>query len=232
MKVAIMQPYFLPYIGYFQLISSADMFIVYDNIKYTKKGWINRNRFLQNGGPAVFSLPLKSDSDSLDVRERVIAKEFNKSKLLNQLNESYKKAPYFKQAFPIIEALIMQDQFNLFSYIHHSLIEICAYLEIKTKILVSSDVMIDHSLKNQEKVLAFCKKLAADVYINAINGQELYKKEDFSNQGIALKFIKTNEIEYKQYNNDFVPYLSILDVMMFNAKEEIQEYLRSGYDLL
>ena len=97
MKLAIMQPYFLPYIGYFQLIAAVDQFIVYDNIKYTKKGWINRNRLLQNGTDTVFSIPLSKDSDALDIRERQIAADFRRDKLLKQIAEAYRKAPYFGQ---------------------------------------------------------------------------------------------------------------------------------------
>src|SRR5437868_13460953 len=98
MKVAIMQPYFLPYIGYFQLIESVDLFVIYDNIKYTKKGWINRNRFLRNGADVVFTVPLRKDSDSLNVRERAVADDFDPRKLVNQVREAYRRAPHFTQA--------------------------------------------------------------------------------------------------------------------------------------
>src|ERR1700680_880113 len=99
MRTAIMQPYFFPYIGYFQLIDSVDLFIVYDNIKYTKKGWINRNRILLNGKDVTLSLPLKSDSDFLDIRDRELAADFNREKLVNQLSGAYRRAPYFRQVF-------------------------------------------------------------------------------------------------------------------------------------
>ena len=88
-----MQPYFFPYIGYFQLIASVDLFIVYDNIKYTKKGWINRNRILLNGKAVPFSLPLKSASDSLDLRDRELATDIDRERLVNQLYGAYRRAP-------------------------------------------------------------------------------------------------------------------------------------------
>src|SRR5690349_10134683 len=115
MKLAIMQPYFFPYIGYFQLINASDLFIVYDNIQYTKKGWINRNRFLQNGKDVLFSIPLKKDSDYLDVRDRDLALDFNKTKLLNQIKAAYQRAPYMNETYPIIEEIIQFDDINLFS---------------------------------------------------------------------------------------------------------------------
>src|SRR5262249_52787005 len=106
-RVAIMQPYFFPYIGYFQLIDAVHLFIVYDNVKYTKKGWINRNRFLQNGEEAVFSIPLRSGSDSLDIRDREISADFKKEKLLSKLREAYRRSPYFNQAFPVVERIVL-----------------------------------------------------------------------------------------------------------------------------
>lgn len=231
-KTAIMQPYFFPYIGYFQLIKSVDLFIVYDNIKYTKKGWINRNRFLLNGRDAIFSVPLKKDSDYLDVKDRMISSDFNKNKFLNQLREAYKQAPYFSQVFPIVEKVIFNNEPNLFKFIHNSLIEICSYLKIDTKILVSSDIQIDHSLQCQEKVIALCAKTEANVYINASGGIALYTKEDFLSEGIILKFIKPQPFEYKQFGNQFVPWLSIIDVMMFNSIATIEEYLTSKFEMI
>ena len=231
MKLAIMQPYLFPYIGYFQLINAVDVFVVYDNIKYTKKGWINRNRFLQNGQDAVFSLSLKKDSDSLDVRDRSIAPDFNKGKLVNQIREAYRKAPCFEGAFALFERVMLNEETNLFKYIHHSITETCAYLGIRTEIVVSSTIDTDHSLQAQDKVLAICKSVGTDVYVNAIGGQELYSKEAFSGCGIELKFIKTMPIEYRQFNHDFVPWLSIIDVMMFNSKERVMELL-GQYELI
>ena len=231
MKVAIMQPYFFPYIGYFQLIRSADLFIVYDNIKYTKKGWINRNRMLQNGKDVMFSLPLKSDSDFLDVRDRELAEDFNRDKLLGQINGAYRRAPYFAQTFPLIEQIVRNEERNLFKFIHHSLARTCEHLGIATEIRISSDIAIDHGLKNQDKVFALCEAVAANTYINAIGGMELYANDKFQERGIELKFIKSKPFEYAQFGNEFVPWLSIIDVMMFNPKQQVIEYISSQYEL-
>lgn len=225
MKSAIMQPYFLPYIGYFQLINAVDIFVIYDNIQYTKKGWINRNRFLQNGMAAGFTVPLKKDSDFLDVQDRTISSGFDKGKILNQFREVYRKAPNFDQIFPLFRNIIMYDENNLFHYIYFSIIEICNALKIKTKLVRSSNIMIDHTLKAEEKVMAICKNLNSNIYINAIGGQELYSKKEFESQGIQLEFIQTNPIIYKQFDNEFVPWLSIIDVMMFNKLEEIDKMI-------
>lgn len=232
MKLAIMQPYFFPYIGYFQLIAAADLFVVYDNIKYTKKGWINRNRMLQNGKDAMFSLPLKSDSDFLDVRERELAADFNREKLLGQFSGAYRRAPYFEQTFPLVEQIVRHEDTNLFRYLHHSIVKTCEHLEIGTEIKISSDIAIDHGLRNQDKVLALCAATGASTYVNAIGGMELYSRETFRDKGIDLKFIRTKPFEYVQLGNAFIPWLSIIDVMMFNPLETIQTCITTNYELI
>jgi hypothetical protein len=232
MKLAIMQPYFLPYIGYFQLIAAVDLFIVYDNIKYTKKGWINRNRMLQKGKDVMFSLPLKSDSDTLDVRDRELAADFNREKLLNQFKGSYRRAPYFAETVPLLEQIVRYEDANLFRFLHHSIIKTCEHLGVTTKIGISSSLAIDHDLKSQNKVLALCRAAGASSYVNAIGGMELYSKEMFQENGIELKFIQSKPFEYQQFGNEFVPWLSILDVMMFNPLDTIRTPLLTNYALI
>jgi hypothetical protein len=231
-SIAIMQPYFLPYIGYYQLIRSVDLFIVYDNTKYTKKGWINRNRLLQNGKDVVFSLPLKADSDYLDIRERELAADFKRDRLLHQFEGAYRRAPHFAQTFPLIEQIVRHDDANLFRYLRHSLLKTCEHLGIATKIETSSGIPIDHGLKNQDKVLALCKAAGANTYVNAIGGLELYSRETFQEKGVDLKFIQSKPFEYPQFGDAFVPWLSIIDVMMFNALDTIQTCISTEYQLI
>lgn len=222
MKLAIMQPYFMPYLGYWQLINSVDTFVIYDNIEYTKKGYITRNNYLCNGVAKQFSLSLKKDSDYLNVCDRVLSDNFDRKKMLNQINESYKKAPYFEVVFGVVKDIILFDDINLFKYILNSVQTICEYLDIKTTLLVSSKIDINHDLKGQEKVLAICNELKCNTYINAIGGQSLYSYSEFNKNSIKLNFIKIGDIKYRQFNNDFVPFLSILDLLMFNSKDEIK----------
>ncbi len=230
-SVAIMQPYFFPYIGYFQLIAAVDLFILYDNIKYTKKGWINRNRILQNGKDVMFSLPLKKNSDSLNVCERELAADFNRNKLLHQFKNAYRHAPYFTQTFPLIEQIVAYDQTNLFQFLHHSIVKICDYLGITTNVVISSSIKIDHALKNQDKVLALCAAVSASVYVNAIGGIDLYSKETFQDKGLVLKFIQSKPFEYSQFGQAFVPWLSIVDVMMFNPMDKIISSITRNFNL-
>lgn len=229
MRLAIMQPYIFPYIGYFQLINAVDTFVVYDNIQFTKKGWINRNRILVNNKDEYISLPLKKDSDYLNVDQRKLAETFkaDRIKLLRRITESYRKAPEFSNVYPMLETIITNEEENLFGYIYQSLQELCKFLDIKTTFIISSSVPIDHQLRSQDKVIAICKALGATVYVNPIGGLELYAKDDFKQNDIELHFIRSAAIEYPQFNNEFIPWLSIIDVMMFNSKETIQRYLQS-----
>jgi hypothetical protein len=228
-KIAIMQPYFFPYIGYFQLINAVDEFVIYDNIQYTKKGWINRNRLLLNGKDEFFTLPLKNDSDYLHVKDRYLADtwDIERKKILNRITESYRKAPYFKESYEVLEKCILYEDRNLFKFILHSVKTIMQYLNIETNLVISSSISIDHQLKSHDKVLAICKERGADIYINPIGGLDLYDKGHFKQNNLELQFQKSNSITYKQFNNEFVPGLSIIDVMTFNNKEEIQSKLQS-----
>lgn len=231
MKVAIMQPYFMPYIGYFQLISAVDLFIVYDNIKYTKKGWINRNRMLLNGSDTVFSLPIKSDSDSLCVVQRRLSPDFERSKLLARFRGAYQRAPYFSETYPLLERIVSFEDDNLFEYIFHSLTETCRHLDLKAQMRVSSTVAIDHGLKAQEKVLMICKAVGAQTYVNPRGGVELYELEAFASRGIDLTFLVPDAFTYDQFGSSFVPWLSIIDVLMFNSLDVVKTFLERGYTL-
>ena len=229
-----MQPYFFPYIGYFQLIKNVDAFVIYDEIKYTKKGWINRNRFLKNGEDSYFTLPLKKDSDFLFVNQRVLSDswDLDKNKLKNKIKEAYTNAPYFQVIFPIIEETLNFKDKNLFQFIYNSLKVICEFLEINTPIIEYSSLELTEEYKASEKVKQICKFLKSEDYLNPIGGIELYDKEDFLKDDINLKFLKSNNIIYKQHENTFVPYLSIIDVLMFNSKEQIQKMLISDFEII
>ena len=229
MKLAIMQPYFFPYIGYFQLINAVDEFVIYDNIEFTKKGWINRNRILVNGKDSIISLPLKKDSDFLNVNERFIANtwDLDRKKMINKISESYRKAPHYKDVIILIEKCLLYNDTNLYNFILNSIKIINDFLLISTKIIISSSIDIDHKLKSEEKVIAICKKLNASTYINPPGGINLYNYEQFNLNKINLIFQKNNIFTYNQFNHNFIPSLSIIDVLMFNDKEKIINILNN-----
>jgi len=229
MKIAIMQPYFFPYIGYWQLINAVDKFVVYDNVEYTKKGWINRNRILVSGQPKYITIPLKNGSDFLDIRDRSLSENyiFEMKKNLRIVESAYRKAPYFENIFPYIREIFLFENNNLFDFIYNSICKIVDILEIKTEIIVSSLLPLDNSFKNKQRVMKICEILKADCYLNPFGGLSLYDKEEFSKNGINLDFLKTNEFTYKQFNYEFISNLSIIDVMMFNSIDQIGSYLNN-----
>ena len=228
-----MQPYFFPYIGYWQLINAVDTFIVYDNIQFSKSGWFHRNNLLMNGKKTLFTIPLKKDSDNLNVIDRYLSDNAEKqiNKILAQIKYSYSKAPYYNDVFPLIEAVFLNQEKNLFDYIYNSVEMVCDYLDIDTKVIKSSTIDIDHSLKSQDKVIAINKKLNSTKYINPIGGRELYNMENFKLEAIELCFLESKVSGYRQFGDEFIPYLSIIDVMMLNSKEATQNMLNS-YKLL
>ncbi|KEZ88805.1 hypothetical protein IO99_01180 [Clostridium sulfidigenes] len=227
MKIGIMQPYFFPYIGYWQLINTVDKFIIYDNIEFTKKSWIRRNRILLGNTDRMITLPIKKDSDYLNINERMISQNFKmeRIKLLNQIKVAYKKSPQFDIIFPLVEDCIMKENRNLFDFIYYSVKKIIDFLNIDTELIISSKINMDHSLKGKERVIEICHQLGAKEYVNPIGGIEIYDKKEFEENGIELFFLKTNAIEYHQFNNNFVPNLSIIDMLMFNDKNRVKDML-------
>ncbi|MBU6367034.1 MAG: WbqC family protein [Gemmatimonadetes bacterium] len=212
-----MQPYFLPYLGYFQLIAAVDAFVVYDTIKHTKKGWINRNRLLRDGADAPFTLPLAAGSDHLDVVQRQLAPTFDREKLLRQFRGAYARAPHFASAFPLVERVVRHPDDNLFRYLLHAIRAVCGHLAIATALHVASAVPANHALRGQERVLAICEALGATTYLNPPGGRALYDAGAFAARGIRLEFLEPRLDPYPQFGAPFVPALSIVDVLMFNA---------------
>ncbi len=222
MKIAIMQPYFFPYLGYWQLINAVDKFVLLDDVNYIMRGYINRNSILVNGEPHKFSISIDKPSQNKLINETNL--RFPKSerdKLLKTIEMSYKKAPYFSDAYPIVFESIMCSDDSLVSFIKHSIGLVLKYIGLNTELLLSSCVQKDNSKKSQDRIIEINRVLDSDVYINPIGGQLLYNRNDFLKYGIELYFIEMQQVEYQQFKNAFVPNLSIIDVMMFNNKNEI-----------
>lgn len=226
MKLGIMQPYFIPYIGYWQLMNAVDKYVIYDDVNFIKGGWINRNRILVNGKPKYFNIPIVGASPfkliyevKVNNDEKLIAKN------LRIIEAAYKKAPYFADGYQLIERILRCGKENLATYITESFRILCSYLDIRTLLILSSELDKNCNLKGQEKVIEICNLLEADEYYNAIGGQKLYSFSEFEKNEIILKFLQTDEIYYRQYENDFQSDLSIIDVIMFNSRDKIKQML-------
>jgi hypothetical protein len=227
MRCAIMQPYFFPYIGYFQLINAVDRFVIYDNIKFSKKGWVKHNRILNGNEASLISVSIKRASDYFMIGDIKISENYDHNKLLRRIYNAYRNAPYFDRTYTFLNKVLPPSSKSLFSYLNATLQETCKYLGIKTPFMISSNIQIDHTLRSQSKVIALCEALDAREYINLSGGEELYQSNDFRQRGIELKFLLPNNIFYDQFKDRFMPNLSIIDVMMFNSQEMIRHMLNN-----
>jgi hypothetical protein len=223
-----MQPYLFPYPGYFQLIHAVDAFVVYDDVNYITRGWINRNYILERGQARRITLEVSGASQNRRINE--IGVGGNRHKLLRQLHHAYAKAPQFDVVFPLLEAVVMHDEPNLARFLANGLQQVCEYLDLRPAWHVSSEIAIDDALRGGDRILALCEALGATHYINLPGGRDLYAAEHFRQQGIRLSFIEPEPIEYPQFGDAFVPNLSIIDLLMFNDRQQCRKLL-AGYRL-
>jgi hypothetical protein len=225
MRLGIMQPYFLPYIGYFQLINAVDKYVVYDDVNFIKGGWINRNKILSQGNLLTINIPTNGASSFKKINEIDVGEK--KERLLKTIEQEYKKAPFYKETFSLLSDIISYNNKNLAIFLANSITKISQHLEIQTEFIISSSIKKDNELKGKNKVISICNLLEATEYYNAIGGINLYSESEFKDHGIKLSFLKTNEIFYRQFKNSFVPSLSIVDVMMFNSIGDIKKMLHN-----
>ena len=228
MKLGVMQPYFYPYLGYWQLMNYVDEYIIYDDVNYIKGGWISRNRIKVNSEPVYFGISVKKASQNKKINEHEISVlDSDKESLLMKVSRAYGKAPYFKDVYELFKDTVYCEKTNLAEYLEYSIRRIAEFMGISTKIYSASKLKLDYTNRAQERIIDICKLRGMTEYINAIGGKELYDKQLFSEAGIKLNFLKMDEdIVYPQGKGKFIPSLSILDVLMFNGKEEIRTLLK------
>ena len=231
--IAIMQPYIFPYLPYFQLFKVANIFVFLDDVQYISRGLVNRNRILYRGAPQYITFPLKKASQTCKINERIFADniEYAKSKIHRQLYYAYSKAPYFRSVYPLLESIIFADESNLAKFAEYSHKVILDFLDISVETIRSSDLNFETSLKGEEHIFAIVKACGGTRYVNPIGGYALYTNGIFEKESIELRFLKSTAEPYKQFSNEFVPNLSIIDVLMFNSKTEIRRRL-TQFELL
>lgn len=230
-KIAIMQPYLFPYIGYFQLISAVDKFVLYDDVQWIKGGWINRHTILLNHQEKKTVLSVSKHSTFSLINEVFINSDSStKINYLNSIKNSYSKAPCFKIIYPIIQDIFNIQELNMSEFILNSFLVLKNVLDIKTEFLLSSSLNYDRSQVPTKKLIDMCKILSGDTYINTIKGEHLYNKADFAKENINLLFLDRVVDTYKQFDGKFVPCLSIIDVLMFNGIEKTKSMIKE-FDL-
>ncbi len=228
MNVAMMQPYLFPYLGYFQLVNAVDVFVFADDVNFIKGGFINRNRILLKNEEYIFTVPLANKSQNKLINEIQISEKFKgyPEGIIQTIKQAYIKAPFFKDVFPIIESVFQSDIQNISKLAASSVESVSKYLEIKVDFKYSS-VSFNHT-KGQERsirLINITKELGGHTYFNPIGGKKIYCKKYFENQGVNLNFLEPEDISYPQFNDNFIPNLSIIDVLMFNSIEDVNKLL-------
>lgn len=255
MKLGIMQPYFFPYIGYFQLIHAVDRFFLYDNLDFSSGSWMNHNRILVVGRlPTSFSAPVRQRKATKTIRNtELVGGSYWRRKLLRSIEVNYQRAPYFRVVCGLVEDVLMHDAGSLAEMNKYCIVEVCKFLGLETEILTDSrsfndleaelrregvnlakafpEVRLEVPQRKVVRLLELCRALGADVFINALGGRALYSKEVFARNGVQLLFIGTRPYTYPQRSSSFFPDLSIIDVLM-NCGRDATRRLAGEYDLV
>lgn len=226
MIAAIHQAYFVPYIGYWQLINSADIFAVADNYNYIKRGWVNRNRVLEGNTIHYYKLAVDHASQNRYICDHLI-KPIDKEKMLRQLKGFYYHAPYRDEGLELMDRMLSFEGENLADFLYESIQMVCNYLQIKTPIVRTSDYDQDPELRFADRVYDYCHQIGADTYHNLIGGTSLYSFEEFAAHGIKLAFVEPIPMAYPQSSETFEFGLSIIDVIMQNSVDNIKQLLDS-----
>lgn len=225
---SMMQPYLFPYLGYFQLIARSHDFVLGDDLQYVKASWINRNRVLVNGQPKLITFPLRKGEQDDRINQRWLCDDFPREaqKLLRTLELAYARAPYMEEVMPMIRQILANPERNLARFTEQSIRTICAHLQITTPIHIGSELGFPPRMDKQERVISIAKKFDAELYINPIGGMALYCPALFRAHGLSLRFLRMDELDYPQFKQPFIPSLSIIDVLMFNSRSDVQALLK------
>ena len=231
MNVSIMQPYLFPYVGYFQLMASADVFVVHDDVQYIRGGWINRNRILSGGEPCWVTLPRWRQERTGSVStgaaalrpgaegprrflRRLEAGRLSRCAQLRQGIRAGESAPASRGSKCSPRSTCT----------HYKESPIGSGVR-RTPLVVSSAMAKDDSLRGEARVIAICEALGAERYVNPIGGAALYQRAHFAEHGIELAFLRPEPRVYRQFGSVSVLGLSIIDVLMFNDGATVREML-------
>ena len=230
MKISIMQPYLFPSLAYWQLFRASDKFVILDDVNYIKRGWINRNRVVIAGGDHLFTAPVAQASQNRLIKYMEFADDKWKSKLATTLNKSYARTPFFKSASALVDECLGCQEKNVSKFILNSFRLINAYMGTEVDIVESSSIY-NSPHTGHKRIVDICAKEKSSCYINSIGGKLLYSADMFTGNGMELKFLKSDCLQYKQNSETFIPNLSIIDVIMNNSKEDVNIMLNQ-YQLI
>jgi hypothetical protein len=232
MKLAIMQPYFFPYIGYWQLAQVADRMVIYDDVNYIVGGWVNRNRILINGLARYITVPVSGASPHQHICDLTLARTGRwRDKLLKAIELTYRRAPHFSEVFPLLRDLVDHPVDNLSAYLAHQIQELTRFLQLNTTLISTSRLYANSHLSGQDRVIDICRREGASEYVNLAGGRELYDARQFAQAGVRLEFISMRSLPYWQATDSFVAHLSIVDALMGLGRAGMAPHLQA-FDLV
>jgi len=227
-KLAIMQPYFFPYLGYFQLVAAVDKFVFYDDVNFIKSGWINRNRINTMGQTRYFTAPLCEASSFKKINQISVKKnDIWRRKMTETIRYSYGKAPQFKIVNDLLNAVLFSGITNISDLAKYSVTSVANYLGLTTQFVFSSSIYENSELSGVRRVIDICIKEMATEYINLPGGRNLYDGRDFSGKGIDLYFVSPCQNRYASFPGEQNTGLSILDTLMFCDRNSVREMLHT-----
>lgn len=226
MVISLLQPYFFPYLGYFQLIAASDVFVVYDDAQFMKNGWVNRNRILGEAGPAWWTYPVEAASHKLPINQRRYVEDRSRypHSLLAALHHRYRRAPHHGPVMRIVEGIMAFGERGVASFNANLIRQVCRHLAIDTRMEIASALGLPPS-RGEQRVLDVCTALGGTRYLNPIGGTQLYAQAPFRERGLALEFLRSEVRPYPQFGPPFQPALSVIDTLMFNGPADMRELL-------
>ncbi|WP_084977037.1 WbqC family protein [Plesiomonas shigelloides] len=227
--IAVMQPYIFPYLGYYQLVNMADVFILYDDVNFIKGGYINRNNILVDRAAQRFTLPVPGASSNKKICELNFSPDTKK--ILKTISQAYSKAPFYSDVYPLIEMVLQTEERSIAAVCQVGIKSVFDYLSVDKKIIKSSDLTYDRGASPADRLIEITKSFDDFVYVNSVGGQSLYDKDYFDTRGVELKFMRMKSVQYSQGEGEFIPNLSMIDVLMWCDKDCIKNLL-SEYGLV
>ena len=227
-KIGIMQPYWFPYLGYFQHCVSVDKFVFLTDANYKKKGWINRNRIIVDSREHMITVPLQKASQNNKIFEQKVLQGHGwKKSILATLRHSYHKAPFYSAAISVVEQALMSPAISISDYAIESIAAVFEYIQGRAPVFETSDKYNNADLIGENRIIDICLRAGADDYCNPISGCKLYDPASFRGRGLSLFFLEPGLKRYPQLSKKYIPSLSIIDALMMNSRSDMRELLNS-----
>lgn len=225
-----MQPYLFPYLGYFQLVQAVDRFVIYDDVTYIKQGWVNRNQIRVNGQPYLFTLPLHAASSNTLICDLELDRgKFGawRTKFLRTIAQAYARAPYVHATLGVIDEVLDGQATQLTEVLANGIRTVLEHCGCTTDLVLTSRKYRNSSLTGQDRIIDICLQERARMYINAPGGRHLYDRSSFAAHGLELRFLRPGLSSYAQGKQEFLSGLSMIDVLMYNAPEQLHSLINT-----